>query len=371
MAGGRQAWCPRCDEVRAARPGAACPACGRQLLRVPPARPGQPEPGPADQAARRLRALLPLAGAVGVALLVLAVVGSAFVAGRLTRTTPSAPAAAPTSTTPDLDGEGPATGRRDLNWQARAGGITVKLRSLTVGTGFSRLELHVDGIHSDGEISALERLRIRDAAGRDLLARGELVTIATAFSRPSPSGGVDTEVVLDRPLDPPAVASVELGGLTLGREVLEQLDGRLLDRELQRRAGDALDDDAWLAGRRGCPGCRLRVACQDCRTIRVVGWAYRRGRVLIAVEALGRVEQTALNPSRRRVLVTGDGGGAELTAWIDGTGGSAVISIGADVLAATRPGDPDDVQPMPFMVRVQAEAEQAIRGAWTIRQGSS
>jgi hypothetical protein len=372
MAGGRQAWCPRCDEVRAARPGAACPVCGRQLLRVPPARPGQPEPGPADRAARRVRALLPLAGAVGVALLVLAVVGSAFVAGRLTRTTPSAPAAAPTSTPPDLlDDEGPDTGRRDVDWQARAGGITVKLRSLTVGTGFSRLELHVDGVRRGGEISALERLRIRDAAGRDLLARGELATIATASSRPSPSGGVDAEVVLDRPLDLPAVASVELGGLTVGREVVEQLDGRLLDRELQRRAGDALEDGAWLAGRRGCPGCRLRVACQDCRTIRVVGWAYRRGRVLIAVEALGRVEQTALNPTRRRVLVTGDGGGAELTAWIDGTGGSAVISIGADVLAATRLGDPDDVRPMPFIVRVQAEAEQAIRGAWTIRQGGS
>lgn len=372
MGGGRQAWCPRCDEVRAARAGAACPVCGRQLLAVPPARPGQPQPGQADRLARRLRALFPAAAAVGVACLVLVVVASAFAAGRLTRTTPSAPAAAPTSTTPDLlDDEGPDAGRRDVNWQASDGGITVKLRSLTVGTGFSRLELHVDGVRRGREISALERLRIRDAAGRDLLARGELATIATAASRPNPSGGVDTEVVLDRPLDLPAVASVELGGLTVGREVVELLDGSLLDRELQRRAGDAPEDGAWLAERRGCPGCRLQVACQDCRTIRVVGRAYRRGRVLIAVEALGPVEQTALNPSRRRVLVTGDGGVVELTAWIDGTGGSAVISIGADVLAATRLGDPDDVQPMPFIVRVQAEAEQAIRGAWTIRQGGS
>ena len=87
MGGGRQAWCPRCDEVRAARPGAACTVCGRQLLAVPPARPGQPLPGRGQRVARRLRAMAPAAAAAGVALLVLAVVASAFAAGRLSRTT--------------------------------------------------------------------------------------------------------------------------------------------------------------------------------------------------------------------------------------------------------------------------------------------
>jgi hypothetical protein len=372
MAGGRQAWCPRCDEVRTARPGAACPVCGRQLLRVPPARPGQPEPGLGDRAARRLRALLPLAGAVGVALLVLAVVGSAFVTGRLTRTTPAAPAAAPTSTAPGFgDDEGPETGRRDVNWQARAGRITVTLRSLTVGTGFSRLELHVDGVPRGRRVSALQRLRIRDADGRDLLARGELASIATAASRPNPAGGVDTEVVLDRPLDLPAVASVELGGLTVGSDAVDVLEGSLLDRELRRKARGTLDDGSWLIERSSCPDCKLRAECQDCHTLRVVGSAYRRGRMLIAVEALGRVEQTALNLSERRVVATGGGGAAELPAWIDGTGGSAVISVGVYILAATRVGDPDDDRPMGFEVRVQAQAEQAIRGGWTMRQAGS
>jgi hypothetical protein len=344
MAGGRQAWCPRCDEVRTARPGAACPVCGRQLLRVPPARPGQPEPGLGDRAARRLRALLPLAGAVGVALLVLAVVGSAFVAGRLTRTTPSAPAAAPTSTASGLgDDEGPETGRRDFNWQARAGRITVKLRSLIVGTGFSRLELHVDGVPRGRNVSALQRLRIRDAAGRDLLARGELASIATAASRPNPTGGSDA---------------------------VDVLKGSLLDRELQRKARNTLDDSSWLIERDSCPDCRLRVVCQGCRTIRVLKSTYRRGRMLIAVEALGRVEQTSLNLSERQVVATDEGGVAGLPAWIDGTGGSAVISVGADILAATLgQGEPDD--PMGFEVRVQAQAEQAIRGGWTIRQAGS
>ena len=368
MAGGRQAWCPRCDEVRAARPGTACPVCGRRLLTMPPARPGQPRPGPADRAARRLRALAPLASAVGVALLVLAVVGSAFVTGRLTRTTPSAPTVASTTTVPGFLDEGPETGRRDFNWEARAGGITVKLRSLTVGTGFTRLELHVDGVRRNLEISSLRGLRIRDRHGRDLLAGEDLATIATAASRPNPSGGVDTEVVLDRPLDLQAVGSVELSGLTVARWVEELLDGSLLDRELRRKAADTLDDSAWLTERGSCPDCRLRVTCQYCRTIRVVGSSYHRGRMTIAVEALDRVERTALNPSRRRVLVTSDGGVSELTGWVDGAGGTAAISVGAEELAATVVGDADTGQPMTFEVRVQAQAEQALRGGWAIRQ---
>src|SRR4029453_2541660 len=146
MAGGRQAWCPRCDEVRAARPGTACPVCGRRLLTVPPARPGQPQPGPADRPARRLRALAPLAGAVGVALLVLAVVGSALVAGRLTRTTPSAPAVAPTTPGPGSPAEGPGPRPRVLIGGAGPGGVTGTLRTLPVAPGFPRLELHVGGV---------------------------------------------------------------------------------------------------------------------------------------------------------------------------------------------------------------------------------
>ena len=217
MGGGRQSWCPRCDEVRAARPGAACTVCGRQLLAVPPARPGQPQPGRGQLVTRRLRALAPAAAAGGVALLVLAVVASAFAAGRLTRTTPSAPAAASVTTAPGFLDEGPETGRREFGWEARDSELTVELRSLTAGTGFTRLELHVDGVRQGREISALEGLRIRDADGKDLLLEGEVARIATAASRPAPGGGIDTEVVLERPLDPQAVAAVELRGLTVAR----------------------------------------------------------------------------------------------------------------------------------------------------------
>jgi hypothetical protein len=366
MGGGRQAWCPRCDEVRAARPGTACPVCGRQLLVLPPARPGEPQPGRGERVARRLRAMAPAAAAAGVALLVLAVLASAFVAGRLTRTTPSAPAAAPDTTGPRFLDEGPETGRRDFGWETRDSQLTVELRSLTVGTGFSRLELHVDGVRRGREISALEGLRIRDADGRDLLLGGQVARIATAASRPSPGGGIDTEVVLDRPLDLRAVAAVELRGLAVARGVQERIGGTLVDRELRERAADNLDDTPWLAGRQGCPGCQLRVACEDCTGIRVTGSDYRHGRVTIAVEALDRVEQTALNASRRRVLVTDDAGLSELPAWIDGSGGSAVVTVAADLLAAARFGDPSDDDPMVFDVVIQAQAEEVVRGSWTI-----
>jgi len=341
--------------------------CGRRLLALPPERPGLAQPGRADRLLRRLRGLAPAAGAVGVALLVLAVVASAFAAGRLTRTTPATPGAAPTTTVPGFLDEGPETGRRDFNWEAQANGITVELRSVTVGTGFTRLELHVDGVRRGREVSALDRLRIRDLHGRDLLAEGVIDHIATATSRPAPGGGLDTEVVLDRPLDQQAVAAVELGGLTVARGVDEELLANLVDPQLRHRLRDDVNDRDWLFERRDCPGCRLRVTCSDCDTIRVTGTAYRRGRVVIAVEAVGPAASSVLSPVRRRVVVTDEGGVSELPGWIDADGDTGIISFGADLLAVV--GErASDGEPLAFRVIVQALAEQAVGGTWTIRQ---
>ena len=173
-------------------------------------------------------------------------------------------------------------------------------------------------------------------------------------------------MVLDRPVELQAVAALELGGLTLGRIIRDELAGSLHDPELQRRSGDSEDDTQWIATRRGCPGCQLRVACEDCTTLRVIGSAYRRGRVLVTVEALDQVEETTLNPSRRRVLVNGEGGFSEVPVWMDGSGGTAVISIAADILAASRFGDGDE--PMPFEVIVRAQSERVVRGTWALGQ---
>jgi hypothetical protein len=371
MPGGRQSWCPRCDEVRPGRPGAACPVCRSQLLALPPARPGQPRPGAADRLAERLRRLVPAATAAGVGLLVVAAVAGAFAAGRLTRTTPSTPAAAPTTTGGGFLDEGPETGRREFNWRAQDRGLTVTLRSVTVGTGFSRLELHIDGVRRGREVSALEGLRIRDGAGRDLLPGGALASITTAASRPAPGGGIDTEVVLDRQLDQQAVASVELAGLTVARHVEERLTGSLLDPELRRHAQGNDVDYGWLDSRRDCPACRLQVACQGCRSLRLTGSGYRRGRILIVLEAVGPVERTALSPSRRRVIVTDDAGVSELGAWIDGSDQTAVISAMAGQLPTYGSDAPGPTEPMGFVVEVQAQAEQLVRGRWAIRQPGS
>ena len=176
------------------------------------------------------------------------------------------------------------------------------------------------------------------ADGRDLLLGGTVARIATASSRPAPDGGTDAEVVLDRPVDPRAVATVELRGLALAQEVRSGSAAPWSTRSSGTRRATTRDDTAWLATRRGCTGCKLQVACEDCTSVRLAGKAYRRGRVTIAVQAIGRAEQTALNPSRRRVLVTDDGGLSELPAWIDGSGGSAVITVAADMLAAVRYG---------------------------------
>jgi hypothetical protein len=90
--------------------------------------------------------------------------------------------------------------------------------------------------------------------------------------------------------------------------------------------------------------------------------------VLIAIEALDRVELTALNPSRRRVLVTDENGYTELPAWIDGSGEAAVISIAGEQLAAAWPDSARDSDPMDFNVLIEALTEQPVRGSWTIRQ---
>jgi hypothetical protein len=380
MAGRRQGWCPRCDEVRAARPGTACPACGRAgLLPLPAAQPDRPGASLGSRAGGRLRALLPAARTVGVAALVAAAVAGAFAAGRLTRTTPSAGAAPAATTLPALTDTGAVTGRRDLGWRAEDQGVAVTLRAVSVGVGFTRLELNVAGLDRRRDVTAVDGLRVQDAAGNDLLPGGEIAHVNTANSDPGPDGSVDAEVVLDRAIDRQALARVQVRGLTVAEDLDEHLNGVLVDPQLQRHLNE---DGEFFRRRPDCPGCRVQVRCYDCRTIRVAGTAYRRGQVLLLLEPIGRVERSALNASRRRVIVFGTKAEMELTAWIDGaddeagTGdagagagaGGAVVAFDALNLAS---GSTDAVTGkgrMAFEVEVAAEAEQPLRGRWDIAQ---
>jgi hypothetical protein len=377
MAGRKEAWCPRCDELRAARPGTACPVCGRAgLLGLPP-RPGQARASLRGRAGRRLRALLPAMRTGAVVALLLATVAGAFAVGRLTRSTPATTATAPATTLPGVgfSEDGPITGRRDFGWRARDNGITVTLRGVTVGVGFTRLELNVAGAGAGRlpGVNALDGLRVQDADGNDLLPGGEITHINTASSDGGDGGSVDTDVVLDRPIDPQALARVQIRGLTLAERVTERLGGVLVDPELQRNLSE---DGSFLRERRpSCPGCKVRVDCGDCSIIRVAGTAYHRDQVLLWLEPASSTGQPGRNAAVRGVVAFsgGDRGGLELTSWmddLDGDGG-AVVGFDANGLA-NQTTDPDTGKgTMAFDLAVSVESELPVGGRWDITQRGS
>ena len=373
MAGRREAWCPRCDELRAARPGTACPVCGLAGLLALPPQPGQPGASLRGRAGRRLRALLPATRTGAVVVLMLATVAGAFAVGRLTRSTPSATATPPASTLPGISfsEDGPITGRRNFGWRASDSGITVTLRGVTVGVGFTRLELNVAGFGRLPGVSALDGLRVQDADGNDLLPGGEIAHINTASSDGGASGSVDTDVVLDRAIDPQALARVQVRGLTIADSLNERLHGVLVDPELQR---NLTEDGRFLRERPSCPDCKVRVDCGDCQTIRVAGTAYHRDQVLLWLEPVGSTRRPGLNAAVRGVVAfSGGRGGLELTSWIDGPEGDsgAVVAIDANELAIRSTDADTGKGTMAFEVAVSVDAELPVRGRWVITQEGS
>ncbi|HEU4398874.1 MAG TPA: hypothetical protein VFU54_13700 [Actinomycetota bacterium] len=368
---GTEAWCPRCDELRAARPGTACPVCGRAGLLALPAQPGQPGASLRFRASRQLRGLLPATRIGAVTVLVLATVAGAFAAGRLTRSTPAATAAPPTTTVLAFGEDGPITGRRDLGWRASDHGITVTLRGVTVGVGFTRLELTVAGLRRRlPGVNALDGLRVQDSAGNDLLPGGEIAHINTTTRDPGPGGSVDTDVVLDRAIDHRALARVQVRGLTIADNVDERLDGVLVDPELQR---NLTEDGRFLQTRPSCPSCRVKVDCLQCRTIRVAGTAYHRDQVLLWLEPVGPTERSGRDATVQGVVALGGGDGLELTSWTDGLDGDrgAVVAFSANELA-NRSTDADTGKgTMAFDLAVSVQAEQPVRGRWVITQPGS
>jgi hypothetical protein len=372
MAGRREAWCPRCDELREARPGTACPVCGRAGLLALPPQPGQPGASLRARAFGRLRALLPAMRTGAVVALLLATVAGAFAVGRLTRSTPATTATPPASTLPSFSEDGPVTDRRSFGWRADDNGITVTLRAVSVGVGFTRLELNVAGPRGLPGISALQGLRVQDADGNDLLPGGEIDHINTASSDGGDRGSVDTDVVLDRPIDPQALARVQVRGLTIADRVNERLGGVLVDPELQR---NLTEGGRFLREERpSCPGCKVRVDCGDCRTIRVAGTAYHRDQVLLWLEPATPAGQPGRNAAvRGAVVFGGDRGGLQLTSWIDDLDddGGAVVAFDAIGLA-NQTTDPNTGKGrMAFDLAVSVESELPARGRWDITQRGS
>jgi hypothetical protein len=318
------------------------------------------------RASRWLRGLLPATRIGAVAVLVLAAVAGAFAAGRLTRSTSSATAAPPASTLRAFSEDGPITGRRDFGWRASDHGITVTLRDVTVGVGFTRLELRVEGLGRSGQdVNALNGLRLQDEGGNDLLPGGEIAHINTASSDRGPGGAEDTDVVLDRAIDPQALARVQVGGLTFAENVSEHLTGVLVDPELQR---NLTEDGSFLHTRPSCPSCRVKVDCEDCRTIQVAGTAYHRDQVLLWLEPVDPIERSGRYPTVRQVTASGGDGGIELTSWIDGPddGGAAVVAFNAHELASRSTDAGTGKGRMAFDVAVTTDVEQPVPGRWVI-----
>jgi hypothetical protein len=367
MAGRREAWCPRCDELRAGRPGTSCPVCGRAGLVALPAQPGPPGAPLRVRTARRLRGLLPATRTGGVVVLLLATVAGAFVAGRVTRSAPAATAAPPATTLAGFGEDGPITDRRTFDWQASDHQLTVRLNAVTVGVGFTRMELVVDSFARRlPGVTALDGLRLQDAAGDDLLPGGEIAHINTASSNRGSGGSVVLDVVLDRAIDVKALARVQVRGLTIAETFNEHLDGVLVDPELQR---NLTEDGSFLRSKRpSCPDCRVRVTCAGCRTIRVAGTAYHRDQVLLWLEPAGPIRRSGLDDLQAAVVFGGDGG-IEVDSWIDSNRdqGGAVVAFDANELA-NRTTDARGKGRMAFDVTVSIEAEQPVGGRWVMAQ---
>jgi hypothetical protein len=341
--------------------------CGRAGLLALPAQPGPPGAPLRARAARRLRGLLPATRTGGVVVLLLATVAGAFVAGRVTRSAPAATAAPPPTTLAGFGEDGPITDRRSFDWQASDHQLTVRLNAVTVGVGFTRMELVVDSIARRlPGVTALDGLRVQDAAGNDLLPSGEIAHINTASSNRGGGGSVVLDVVLDRAIDLKALARVQVRGLTIAEAFNEHLDGVLVDPELQR---NLTEDGSFLRSQRpSCPDCRVRVTCTRCRTIRVAGTAYHRDQVLLWLEPAGPLRRSGLDALQAAVVFGGDGG-IELDSWIDSNEdqGGAVVAFNANELA-NRTTDAHGKGRMAFDVTVSIEAEQPVRGRWVMAQ---
>src|SRR5919198_6403072 len=133
--GRRPAWCPRCDEVRQARPGSACPTCSARLVMLQRGSAQNTLLARRDALLQQARSWLPALRVVGVAAALLGLLAGAFVAGRSSSPASAAPAAPPTTAATVLTTPGGRTlsgGLREFGWRAERGG-----GSLLPGGGFA------------------------------------------------------------------------------------------------------------------------------------------------------------------------------------------------------------------------------------------
>lgn len=365
----RQAWCPRCDELRGSRPGSPCPQCAAPLVAL-----GHPSQaatwrGRRDLLVERLRAALPAARVVGGVLVLLAVMAGAFAGGRSARPSGGAAAAAPTTTTAGrpLPGGGLSTDvSRAFGWSVLNGNVTLTLNRITATGGATHVVVEVSGLERDWTFGGVQGLQMTDSAGRPLLAAAPGEQLSADELQDLGGGSVVGTIELSNRVDPNAVASVSVAQVVATRRSSEQLQGSLLDEELKRRIDSSSAPNQF--DRPGaCPDCKLEVHCVDCETARVAGSTYRDGRVVVLLSQAGRVApgETLADAD---ILVSASGPGGQIGSFESSTeGGSTVISFDAkDLASATSQSQ----QHMGFNVTASVMRSEVVNGPWLIDRNS-
>ena len=270
MGRGRQAWCPRCDEVRAGRAGAPCPACDTPLVDLGPEPRRAAARSLADLqrlAGERARALLPAARAAAGLLLTVAVLAGAFLAGRLTGGQGAGTAAAPTTSS-----RGDPSDRgwfASLGWEDTQGGVTLTLTEASTSFRESELVFEVDGLPEGWMVGELRDVTVHARDGR--------VLVGPVAQLPVTDGSASMlEVDVPRlEVSEDELGAVDVGGLTLGRVEEERIQGELADPRIPRFRGGRLDGP--------CRGCQLTLEpCDDCLLQPLVA-EYRGDQGLIAL----------------------------------------------------------------------------------------
>ena len=355
----RQAWCPRCDEVRPLRPGRPCPTCSSRLLAVPsglgPRRPVALRLDLRAAAGQARGRLLPAVQAALAGLLAIAVVAGAFLAGRVTSTSAAAttPAAAASSSTRDRDDDRGRFGGQIYNWaSSEVHGIGLTLNSIAAGDNSTTLRLEASGVRDGRSVASLQGLSVTDSAGRQLLGPEPIQEVA---ARGSPFGGNELAQVTveERLADKAAVKQVQVDAVTLASQVEETLAITVVDPRLRQGP----------PGTGACPTCKLEARCERCDTMTVVGSTYRQGEVVLLLAPTGPLDQSVLSGGEPSVLVSELEFGSEVQPALDRdeTGVTAVRFAMSDL------GLPGEAARVQLRVIVANELTQTVKGPWRMR----
>jgi len=351
----RQAWCPRCDELRSARAGSPCPACSSTLLRLPA---GERRPTPAGWVAAALdglRALLPAARTLVVGLAVVAVVAGAFAAGRVTRATPSAGPVTTSPTETTVDDSGPATGGDSVyGWPSREQNkLSLTLDRIQVRERNSTLTVKVRGLAADETVVGLRGVSVTGKDGGQLLRGGPVEFTPSNDNGFSSQRQVD--VLLPGPVEPlAAVAAVTVQGVWVTREVSEEALGTLVHPGLRR-----LDESVQVeVPPPTCRGCSLEVRCTSCQTMQVAGTDYRRRNVVFLLTPKGPRSESILRSAPPQVVIVNAATDFQPTVNA-GPDGTTAVRFDAAELAGDGSGGR-----YRFRVTVQSRIEREVAGPW-------